>query len=171
MTEFDPDDVDALLARELSGFDPLSRYGSSRPIGGVVVNWRELPDEDAVEHWRALRSWVEWFTVRYNIAISVVPNCWWRHGHLVEELSALHTAHVAAFDPSDAGFGPIGWHERLAIAQPRLSRAYGGGCSNGHKPTRARSWSQATDEQEWQTWTGQAHADEGASSPSTRKEE
>ena len=52
-----------------------------------------------------LRDWVEWFTVRYDVPVSVVPNCWWRHGALVEELSALHVAHLAAFDASDAGFG------------------------------------------------------------------
>lgn len=157
--DYEPDDVDALLARELSGFDPLSRFGDSSPIGGFVINWRELTDEDAAAKWEALRSWVEWFTTRYNIAVSVVPPCWWRHGTLVEELSALFTAHLAAFDVSDAGFGPIGWHERLAIAVPRLSRAYGGGCSSGHKTSKPRRWVDATDEAEWKSWSKQAHAE------------
>lgn len=158
MSDFDPADVDALLAQELSGFDPHSRHGGSAPIGGLVTNWRELTADEAAERWNVLRTWVEWFTVRYNIPISVVPTCWWKHGHLVEELSALHTAHVAAFDSSDAGFGPIGWHERLAIATPRLARAYGGGCNNGHKPAKPRTWTDVTDEQEWTAWTSQAHA-------------
>lgn len=158
MSRFEPEDVDALLAQELSGFDPNSRDGGSALIGGLVTNWQALSDAEAKGRWQALRAWVEWLTVRYNIAVSVVPDCWWRHGPLVEELSALHTAHLAAFDPSDSGFGPIGWHERLAIAVPRLNRSYGGGCNNGHKPTRPRSWSGATDEQEWDAWTNQAHA-------------
>jgi len=158
MSELDPNDVDALLARELSGFDAGTRYGNSSPIGGLVTNWRELSDAEATERWNVLRDWVEWWTIRYNIPVSVVPNCWWQHGNIVEELSALHTAHVAAFDTSDAGFGPIGWHERLAIAVPRLSRAYGGGCNNGHKPPKPRSWAEVTDEQEWTAWTSQAHA-------------
>ena len=158
MRSFDPDDVDALLAQELSGFDPNSRASGSGIIGGLVTNWHELSDAEAAQRWEALRAWVEWFTVRYNVPISVVPDCWWRHGAIVEELSALHTAHHAAFDLSDSGFGPIGWHERLAIAIPRLNRAYGGGCNNGHKPTRPRSWAHATDEQEWEAWTTTAHA-------------
>lgn len=158
MSDLDPNDVDALLARELSGFDPASRYGNSSPIGGLVTNWRELTGAEATERWTALRNWVQWWTTRYNIPVSVVPNCWWQHGNIVEELSALHTAHVAAFDASDAGFGPIGWHERLAIAVPRLSRAYGGGCNNGHKPPKPRSWAGVTDEQEWTAWASQAHA-------------
>lgn len=158
MSRYDPEDVDALLAQELSGFDPRSRTGSSHIIGGIVTSWRDLTDAEAAERWHALREWVEWFTIRYNVPVSIVPDCWWRHGHLVEELSALHTAHVTAFDPSDSGFGPIGWHERLAIALPRLNRAYGGGCNNGHKTTRPRSWASSTDEQEWEAWTAQAHA-------------
>jgi len=159
MSRYDPDDVDALLAQELSGLNMSSRSVGSGMIGAAVTNWRELTDSEAAEYWRALRSWVEWFATRYNIPVSIVPDCWWRHGPLVEELSALHAAHVAAFDPSDSGFGPIGWHERLAIAIPRLNRSYGGGCNNGHKPTRSRSWVNATDEQEWEAWTTQAHAE------------
>lgn len=159
MNDFDPDeDIDALLASELTGFDPDSRYGASTPIGGDVTDWHTLPDGDAKDVWETLRGWVEWVTVRYSIPISVVPNCWYKHGALVEELAALHTAHRAAFDPADAGFGPIGWHERLHLALPRLTRAYGGGCSTEHRPTKPRSWETATDEQDWETWTAQAHA-------------
>jgi len=172
MNSRDREDVEALLAQELAGLDPLNRYGSSAPIGGIVTNWRELADEDASERWEALREWVEWMTVRYNVPVSVIPACWWKHDRLVEELSALHTAHLAAFDPSDAGYGPIGWHERLAIAWPRLSHAYGGGCSTGHRPTKPRTWDDTTDENEWTAWTSQAHAHPGTTpSPDERKKE
>ena len=152
-------DIEALLARELAGYTPEPRDGTSDPLGAHVVNWQTVPDENAADEWRRLRAWVEWFTVRYTIPQSTIPNCWWRHGALVEELSALHSAHTAAFDPSDAGFGPIGWHERLAIAWARLSRAYGGGCTSGHKPVRPRSWEGVTDENDWTAWTSQAHAE------------
>mgnify|MGYP004504021007 CR=1 FL=1 len=83
---------------------------------------------------------------------------------LVEELSALHTAHIAAFDPSDTGFGPISWHERLAIAVPRLTRAYGGGCATEHRVTKPRTWDGVTDEAAWTAWTIQAHAHPSAHS-------
>lgn len=158
MTAFDPDiDYDALLADDLT-FDPRDRGGSSAPLGAHVANWRTLADDAAEAEWAALRSWVEWFTVRYNIPISVIPNCWYQHGALVEELSALHTAHTTSFDPADTGYGPIGWHERLAVAHPRLTRAYGGGCNNGHQPLKPRSWSNVIDEAEWTAWTNTAHA-------------
>lgn len=91
-------------------------------------------------------------------ATDAAPVCWFKHGDLVEELSALHLAHTVAFDTSDAGFGPIGWHERLSLAIPRLRRAYAGGCSRGHDRYKPRSWTNAVDEQEWDAWANQAHA-------------
>ena len=154
----DEPDVDDLLAEEMSAFEPDVRHASSAPLGAHVINWRTLKGADARAAWKELRTWVEWFTVRYRISESVVPACWFKHGQLVEELSALHIAHTAAFDPSDSGFGPIGWHERLSIALPRLNRAYAGGCSRGHDPLKPRSWTGFVDEQEWDAWTNQAHA-------------
>lgn len=159
MNAYDEDpDPAALLAAEMTAFEPDIRYGNSAPLGAHIINWRTLRDDEAAATWDSLRGWVEWFTIRYRVPESTIPSCWWKHGHLVEELSALHTAHTAAFDASDAGFGPIGWHERLSIALSRLTRAYAGGCSNGHKDVTPRSSIGDIDEQEWDVWTRQAHA-------------
>ncbi len=125
---------------------------------GRSVNWQTLEQLQAPTEWTALRQFVEWVTVRYEISASVVPDCWWRHPPLVEELSALHSAHLAAFDPADTRYGPISWHERLAGAYQRLARAYHGGCSSGHNSIRPRPGSTATDEQEWDAWITQTHA-------------
>ena len=142
----------------LDGVNVGDRYGSSAPLGAQPVNWRELHDSDARDAWDALRDWVEWVTSRYDIPEVIVPTCWWRHGALVEELSALYTAWQVSFDPTDAGFGPIGWHERFAVARPRLKAAYPGSCINGHRDRTTRSWRDVTDEDEWDAWVGQAHA-------------
>lgn len=159
MTDYaEPPDSDDAIAADISDFQPQTRHASSAPIGAQIVNWRTLQEADAPAAWDRLRAWVQWFTVRYRISESVVPVCWFKHGQLVEELSALQTAHSAAFDPSDAGFGPIGWHERLNLAIPRLSKAYSGGCARGHDPIKPRSWHDTIDEQEWTAWTTQAHA-------------
>lgn len=153
-----PPDPDEELANGLTDFAPGYRHGSSAPIGAHVVNWRTLPDRDAWVAWERLQAWVEWFTVRYRISEAVVPPCWFQHGQLVEELSALHTAHTVAFDPADTGLGPIGWHERLSLALPRLSKAYSGGCARGHDEPKPRTWAGVVDEQHWAAWTSQAHA-------------
>lgn len=157
MNDIDPEEVERLLAADASRLSTMPHGAPSEPLGIHPVDWRSLPDEVAGEEWTTLRDWVEWFTVRYRVAMSVVPDCWWRHGQLVEELSALRTAHLASFDPADTGYGPIGWHERLALALPRLQKS-GAGCASGHNETKPRSWSAATDETEWDAWTRQAHA-------------
>jgi hypothetical protein len=131
---------------------------SSQVLGVQVINWRTLPDDKAREAWEALRGWVEWFTVRYDIPLSTVPDCWYKHPALVEELSALRAAHTVSFDSRDTGLGPVGFHERLSLALPRLTKAYAGGCARGHSTHTPRSWSNATDEQEWDAWTKSAHA-------------
>lgn len=140
-----------------AGYPGVRETASSAAIGGRSTNWRTLTDAQAVEAWGALRDWVEWFVNRYHLPLSTVPACWWQHDGLVEELSALHCAHRAAFDPTDNGNGPIGWHERLTLALPRLTRAYTGGCSNGHRnpPPLNRP---PVDEEEWTAWITQSHA-------------
>jgi hypothetical protein len=160
----DPDNLDepdALLEDDLAhigAYDFRNRHGSSLTLGAAVINWRTLEPEDAPAAWRSLRAFVEWFTTRYNIPVSTVPTCWWQHGQLVEELSALHTAHTVSYDDADTGYGPISWHERLTGALPRLTRAYGGGCNNGHHDLTPRNWDGVTDEGAWTAWTTRSHA-------------
>ncbi|MGN6221666.1 MAG: hypothetical protein ACTHNQ_19370 [Microbacterium sp.] len=155
MNEPDSAHIEALIAAHMAG-SPFTEPENAGP-GGHIVDWRHLSDEQARAEWGMLREWVEWFTVRYNVPVSVVPPCWFKHGALVEELSALHIAHLAAFDSSDTGLGPIGWHERLAQANGRLQRA-GAGCTSGHFDVKPRSWNAALDETEWDAWIDQSHA-------------
>ncbi len=138
--------------------DPLARDTDSAALGAHPVRWRDLPDEDAPAAWAALRDWVEWVTARYNVPTSLIPPCWWRHAALVEELAALHTAWQASFHPTDAGYGPVGWHERWSIASSRLRAAYSGSCSSGHRDTPPRTWAGVTDENEWEAFTRTRHS-------------
>ncbi|MGC0371304.1 hypothetical protein [Microbacterium sp. SLBN-111] len=154
---FDPDEFAHDLELTTPDFDVDNRDGTSAPIGGYAVNWRTIDPETAVDEWQRLRDWVEWFTVRYTIASSAIPNCWWRHGGLVEELSALHSAWVASFDPSDAGLGPIGWHERLAVARARWREVYNGGCTTTHRDDLPRTWENVTPEHTWSEWISTDH--------------
>ena len=151
--------AEEMLLQELAQYDLTERETASEVDGALTVNWRELSDDQARQVWIDLRSWVEWFTLRYEISVSEVPNCWWKHGRLVEELSAMRAAHHALFSAEDAGLGPIGWHERLVIARSRLKDASSGlGCVSGHTPTRpVRDWSTVNDSADWDAWTSQAH--------------
>lgn len=158
--DFDEDAIDQMLKGDFAGgidFEPLDREQSSELIGGGPVNWRTLSDEVAPEVWQELRAFVEWLTVRYNIDSTTVPNCWFQHSALVEELSALHTAHTASFNAADGGYGPIGWHERLHAWRQRIGKAYSAGCSRTHVASPERSWAGAVDEVEWESWSTTAH--------------
>ncbi|MGH1524217.1 hypothetical protein ACRAWC_09340 [Leifsonia sp. L25] len=147
------DDLVASLAESWEDQAPRQTPGM---LGIRVINWRTLEDEDAPQVWTDLREWVVWFTHRYNIASRKVPPCWFKHGALVEELSALHTAWLVSYDSLDAGYGPIGWHERLAVAIPRLATWYNGECHNGH--SELPQTGDTADLPEWSAWIGRSHA-------------
>lgn len=146
----------------------LAHQSAGRPDPGPssyasrTVDWRTLTDERAPVEWGALRAWVEWFTVRFDVPANVVPDCWWRHGEIVEELAALRSAHLLLFDPSDRGTGPSTWLQYLSTALPRLTRA-GGGCTREHREQLSRSWVNTTDEQAWTAWVTQSHAHQDGS--------
>lgn len=148
--------LDDLVATLAEGWENRASRQSPGMLGIRVINWRTLEDEDAPQVWTDLRDWVIWFTHRYNIASRKIPPCWFKHGALVEELSGLHTAWLVSYDSLDAGYGPIGWHERLAVAIPRLATWYNGECHNGHTELP-----QACDDAvpvEWADWIRKSHA-------------
>jgi hypothetical protein len=122
-------DVDALVEQVLGG--------RPRPLV-----WRQMDARAAAAAWVELDDWVRWLARRYSLDHRDVPPCWFAHGHLVEELSALRTAHRASFDPAASAMAPVEWHQVLAAARTRLqlwsSRT---GCRQGeHRPDAPPSW-------------------------------
>lgn len=113
------------------------RSGAPQMMTPTVVNWRDISGENRAEASAALADWVQnWLVPRYGITRKLIPDCWYQHSAMVEELSALHTAWVVAFDEADGGFGPIGWHERFALARTR--EAFKEKCADGHRDVAAR---------------------------------
>lgn len=104
--------------------------------------WRQLDAQAAATAWVALDDWVRWFAVRYALDHRDVPPCWYAHGHLVEELSALRTAHRACFDPAASAMAPVEWHQVLAATRTRLQLWAGRtGCRPGeHRPDAPPAW-------------------------------
>jgi hypothetical protein len=43
-----------------------------------------------------LDTWGHWLVDHYNVDDQVIPGCWEAHGHIHEELTALHRAWLAA---------------------------------------------------------------------------
>jgi len=104
-------------------------------------NWRGLDSGGAGDLWDELVAWVCWLVRRYGLS-EEVPACWWAHGAMVEELTALRAAWVAAFEePSATMDAPLGWHERFAAARARLAGWDRLGCRRGtHRPDDAVAW-------------------------------
>lgn len=123
----------------------------------TIVRWRDLPESEAAEAWATLRSFVDWLIVRYDISEATIPRCWWQHGAVVEELSALRSAWDVSTDPDlDGGLGPIGWHERFHLVQSRLREWYNRECVSGHRPPTT---AQVKDGYVgWDEWIAEAHS-------------
>lgn len=138
------EDLAAQLDEDWSDEALADRNGGQEMVGAVVVNWRDISDEDRPEACRELAEWVQgWLVPRYGIPRKQVPDCWFDHPALVEELSALHTAWLIAFDGADAGYGPIGWHERFALARTR--EAFRERCADEHRAERVRPMPEVPD--------------------------
>ena len=137
-----------------SDFDPGERDAVVPGLNPTVLAWRRFAVQEAAvgNEWNELARFVRWIVVRYDL--DLIPECWHLHGALVEELSALKSAHDASFDATDSGVGPIGWHERFHQAQQRIKEWYRGECRGGHQPGVTR-WAELNTD-EWQTWTGGA---------------
>ena len=106
------------------------------------VDWRRIGGSDAARRLFELDAWVRWLVCRYAIDPREIPPCWADHGELIEELSALHTAHQAAFDPAGPPTGPADWHATFANTRVRLHVAVPRtGCRVGqHRPSAVLTW-------------------------------
>jgi len=121
---------------------PLTDVTSLTPL-----NWRRLldhrrPGEDPVQAaLQFVADWVDWLVNRYCLG-DVIPPCWWAHGPIVEELSALHIAWNGAYGDGDASADAgLSWHERLERCIARLQKWNVERCSYGkHRPVVHQGW-------------------------------
>lgn len=144
---------DLATAAAESGIDLDSREGAETMVGATITRWRDMPAEERPEAWDELRNFVEWLVTRYELTDNIVPACWFRHSPLVEELSALRAAWDASFIvETDGGLGPIGWHERFALARARIAEAYRGECKRGGVHVESPEVTITIDEDEWKEW-------------------
>jgi hypothetical protein len=129
------DHADDLAARVLSA--------ARRP-----VDWNRLTADDGPLVWAALETWVRWLVARYGLDHRDVPPCWFRHGALVEELSALRSAHLEAFHPAKSPAGPAEWHTTFGNARTRMRDwAARTGCKTGlHRDDVPAPWAHEGDD-------------------------
>ncbi|MEO3753588.1 hypothetical protein [Streptomyces sp. B6B3] len=114
-------------------------------VPGSAVCWHALGERERSALWPEFVRWVVWAADRYELTNDQLPRaCWWQHGAVVEELTALWTSHRSAYSgDEDAGAAPYLWQDALARAIERIGRLWIGTCRNGHHRDRHR-----------QTWAG-----------------
>jgi hypothetical protein len=103
--------------------------------------WRELDAEGALTSWSALALFVDWLVQRYDLG-EIVPPCWWLHGAITEELTALWASWTAAYLDPDAGpDAQILRHERFGACRARIAESDRLGCAQrGHRDGPAGDW-------------------------------
>ena len=156
MNLFDDDDTAAALFSDIASGS--SQDGVQGGSGEPTYRWRDLDSASAPKAWTALGRWVSWLVATYRLTTSVVPDCWWRHPELVAELYALQRAELASYTPTDPGFGPLGFHERLPLAVERLrqeTRTIGCVGLQAHREGNPRQL--PTDDPDFLAWAAEPH--------------
>jgi hypothetical protein len=107
-----------------------------------TICWPRVDRDTARTAWHALDTWIRWCTLRYELDSRVIPPCWYRHGALVEELTALHTAWLTAHTAAAPGNAPLDWHAMFANARHRLQDwvARAGCRASEHRDQVQPSW-------------------------------
>jgi hypothetical protein len=124
--------------------------------------WHMLTTEQVERRWMELRAWVDWFVVRNNIGPKDIPNCWYLHGGLVDELEALRWAWIETNKPDSRGVDPIWWREAVHRARTRWPLFNPNGCGTAHTETRPRIMA---DEREWEMFLSEELANPPADRP------
>jgi hypothetical protein len=106
------------------------------------VRWKDLDSDEAEPVWRDLAAFVSWLGIRYALDKRELPRCWWRHGALIEELTALKGAWEVAYDPTQAASAMADWHRTLYETRIRMSEwAARTNCNDKeHRPDQIQRW-------------------------------
>jgi hypothetical protein len=115
----------------------LDELQARKPNTGITpIRWADLDAETAHRTWAALYDWVTWLLDRY--AIREIPRpCWYKHGLIVEELTALWLAWQGAYAQDSTSATALIWHEHLDHSRDRirLRLVSQGNCATaGHQP-------------------------------------
>ncbi|MEV6527680.1 hypothetical protein AB0M43_37735 [Longispora sp. NPDC051575] len=109
-------DLDARIAAVEKGGAGGRKHPGPAPSR---IDWRSLEPDAAHRAWLWLIKEVGALVDRYGLQ-EAIPACWYRHGALVEELSALCLSRRVAYDPKSDSHQPLRWHEALAKARTRI---------------------------------------------------
>ncbi|HWA67427.1 MAG TPA: hypothetical protein VG899_13790 [Mycobacteriales bacterium] len=114
-------------------FPATPALGAPAPSPSAVSAhvWHALTATEAARAWTSLTGWVDWLLDRYHLE-ETVPECWYRHDPMIDELDALRAAWTAAYlDPNARPDEPGHWLDRLDRTLIRLRGWDRYGCTAG----------------------------------------
>lgn len=111
--------------------DDLDLFGMSDDLPPAAFRWDLLHDGELVDRWHAVDLFVAWLVQRYRLHRHVPP-CWYLHGALVEELSALWVGWRGVMEVADRADAWLWWHDHLARLVGRCSDLWPTGCTIDH---------------------------------------
>ncbi|MFE7331586.1 hypothetical protein ACFU8W_43140 [Streptomyces sp. NPDC057565] len=110
-------------------------------VAGAPVSWHKVKDDDRKEMWAEFTAWVIRMADQYELTTEQLPHgCWWEHGSVVAELTALWTGWESAYNnEEDAQAGPYLWHDAWSRGVERIGRMWLGECTNGYHKQKSRT--------------------------------
>jgi hypothetical protein len=129
---------------ELSG----DRQPPDQVTSPVCIETASAPTAEGIDL-EQLARWVDRVQERYAATGDWLRPCWWRHGFVVEELSALRTSWLGVYsaDEPPAPSAALKWHEQAEKCRDRIRRTIstGPGCTTvSHRPDQS-----VTDDSRW----------------------
>ncbi|MEU6070542.1 hypothetical protein ABZ864_40410 [Streptomyces sp. NPDC047082] len=114
--------------------------GEASRVSGAPVVWHKVAAEEREALWGEFVSWVIRMADTYELTTEQLPHaCWWEHGAVVAELTALWTGWESTYGiEEDAAAGPYLWHDAWARAIDRIGRMWLGECTNGYHNQKSR---------------------------------
>ncbi|MFD4243702.1 hypothetical protein ACFWP3_19205 [Streptomyces sp. NPDC058525] len=116
--------------------------GEGDRVPGAPVVWHRIEDEEVrAALWGEFTSWVIRMADTYELTTEQLPHaCWWQHGSVVAELTALWTGWESSYgNEEDAAARPYLWHDAWSRAVERVSRMWLGECTNGYHQQKSRT--------------------------------
>lgn len=108
-----------------------------------VKDWMKLSASEHAALVISMGDWVDWAVQTYRLNKQVVPQCWYLHTAIVQELYAMKSLYTLCFSAEDSGAGPATFLERFSASQGRLRLITGDStCKSGQhqEPSSMGSW-------------------------------
>lgn len=84
-------------------------------------SWVGLDPAERAARLRELHHWVTWLVDTYEVPTGQLPDCWYRHGSMTADLTALRAGWTAAYlDPEAEPDRPSRWHDTLERTLRRI---------------------------------------------------